>query len=59
MSIEGITLEHSSALQQKYIKSTTKPCPCHAVFYYFLLDDRKQDYATTTAHNKRFIEVFF
>ena len=57
MSIEGITLEHFSALPQTEINSSTKACPRHAVFYYYLSDDRKQYSATTTAHSKRFIEM--
>ena len=50
VSIEGIALEHFSALPQTEISSSTKPCTRHAVFHYFLSDDRKQDAATTTAH---------
>ena len=55
MSIEGIELEHFSALPQTEIKSSTKPCPRHAVFHYLFSDDIKQDAATTTAHSNRFI----
>ena len=36
VSIEGIALEHFSALPQTEIKSSTKTCPRHAVFNYFL-----------------------
>ena len=57
MSIEGITLEHFSTLPQIEMNSSTKPCPHHAVFHYFLSDDSKQDAATTTAHSKRLIEL--
>ena len=46
MSIEGIALEHFSALLQTEINSSTKSYPCHAVFH-FLSDDSKQDSATT------------
>ena len=49
MSIEGITLEHFSALPQTEIKASTKSCPRHAVFHSFMPDDSKQDSATTTA----------
>ena len=34
VSIEGIALEHFSALPQTEINSSTKPCPRHAVFHY-------------------------
>ena len=57
VSIEGIVLESFSALPQTVIKESTKSCLCHAVFHSFLLDDIKQDAATTTAHSKRFIEM--
>ena len=50
MSIEGIVLEHFSALLQTEINSSTEPYPRHALFYHFLSDDSKQDAATTTAH---------
>ena len=33
--IEGIALEHFSALTQTEINSSTKPCPRHAVFHFF------------------------
>ena len=56
MSIEGIALEHFSALPQTEIKSSTKPCPRHAVFHFFK-DDSKQDAATNTAHSKRLIKL--
>ena len=58
MSIEVIALGHFSSLPQTEINSSTKPCPRHAVFHYFLSDDSKQDASTTTAHKKRFIELF-
>ena len=57
MYIEGITLEHFSAFTQVEIKSSTKSCPCHAVFHYFLLDDIKQYAATTTAQIKSLIQL--
>ena len=56
MSIEGIALEYFSTLPHKK-NSSTKPCPHHAVFHYFLSDDSKQDAATTTAHSNRLIEL--
>ena len=42
VSIEGIALEHFNALPQTEIKTSTKSCPRHAVFHYFLLRYRKQ-----------------
>ena len=36
VSIEGIILEHFSALPQTEINSSTKSCPRHAVFHSFL-----------------------
>ena len=57
VSIEGISLEHSSELPQTEIKSSTKPCPRHAVFHSFLSDNSKQDAATTTAHSNFLIEL--
>ena len=50
VSIEGITLEHFSALLKSGINASTKSCPLHAVFHYFLSDDSKQDAATNTVH---------
>ena len=57
MSIEGIVLEHFDALTQTEINSSTKPCPCHAVFRSFLSDNSKQDAATTNAHSNCLIEL--
>ena len=57
MYIEGITLEHLSALPQTEINSSKKACPLYALFHYFLSDDSKQDATTTTAHSKHFIEL--
>ena len=56
VSIEGIALEHFSALPQIEINSSKKPCTWHAVFHFFS-DDGKQDSATTTAHSKSLIEL--
>ena len=53
MSIEGIALEHFSALPQINLNSTTPSCQCHVVFHYFLSDDSKQNAASTTAHRKK------
>ena len=55
MSIEGIALEHFSALPKTDINSTTASHQRHAVFNSFLSDDRKHDAATTTVHRKRLI----
>ena len=52
MSIEGIALEHFSALPKADINSTTPSHQRHAVFHSFLSEDSKQDAATTTAHSK-------
>ena len=57
MYIEGIALEHSSALPKEDINSTTSSHLHHAVFHYFLSDYRKQDSDTTTVQNKRFIAL--
>ena len=57
--IEGIALEYFSALPQTEINSSTKSCPLHAVFHSFFSSDSKQDAATTTAHSKRLIGLFF
>ena len=57
MSIEGIALEHFNALPQTEIKSSTKSCPRHSVFPYCLLDDSKQDSATTTSYIKFLTEM--
>ena len=57
MSIEVIALEHFSAAPQTDINSSTLSRPRHAVFQYFLSDDRKQDAATTTAHTKKLISL--
>ena len=50
VSIEGIELEHFSALPQKELNSSKK-YPRHAVFHSFLSDYSKQDAATTTEHS--------
>ena len=57
MSIQGITLENSSALPQTEINSSTKLYPLHAVFLFFSSDDSKQDSVTTYAHSKCLIEM--
>ena len=44
-------------MPQTEIKASTKSCPRHTVFHYFLSDDSKQDASTTNAHRKRFIEM--
>ena len=58
VSIEGIALEHFSALPQKEINSSTEPCPRHAVFHSCLLDDSKKDSATTISHSNCLIELW-
>ena len=50
-------MEYSSALPPTEINSSTKSCPHHAVFHFFLSDDSKQYSATTTADIKRLIEL--
>ena len=57
MSIEVISLDDLISLPQTEINSSTKPCPLHALFHYFLSDDSKQYSATTTAHIKRLIDL--
>ena len=55
MYIEGIALGIFSAVPQTNLNSATPSCQRHAVFQYFLSDDRKQYAATTTAHRKLLI----
>ena len=55
--IEGIALEHFSALPQIETNSLKKPCPRHAVFYYYFSYESKQYSDTTTSHSKRLIEL--
>ena len=50
MSIEGIALEHFSALPQTEINS---------VFHSFLSDDSKQDAAITNSRSNCLIELVF
>ena len=57
MSIECIALEHFSELPKAGINSTTTSRQRHAVFHYFLSDDRKQDSAITTLHSKYLISL--
>ena len=57
MSIEGIELEHFSAVPKIDINSTTPSCQRHEVFHSFLSDDSKQDTATTTEQSKRLISL--
>ena len=57
MSIEGIALEHFSALPQTEINSSTKPCTHHELFHSFFSGDSKKYAATTTAHRNRLIEL--
>ena len=58
VSIEGISLEHFSALPQTEINSSTKSCPRHAVFHSFLSDYNKQNAADTTANRNYLIGLF-
>ena len=57
MSTEGISLKHVSALPQREIKASKKPCARHAVFHSFLSDDGNQDASSTTANRKLLIEL--
>ena len=57
MSIEGIVLEHFSALSKADINSTTPSRQHHSVFHSFLSDDSKQDAATTTVHSKLLVSL--
>ena len=51
MSIEGVLLEHFSALPKSDINSTKKSCQRHSVFHLVLSHEKKQDSATTNAHS--------
>ena len=57
VSVEGIVMEHFSALPQTEIKSSTKPFPRHALFHYFWSDDSNKYAESTTAHRNRLIEL--
>ena len=57
MYIEGITLEHFSAVPKIDINPTTPSRQHHAVFHSFLSDDSKQDAATTTKHSNILISL--
>ena len=57
VSIEGIALENFSTLPSSGINISTKSCPRHAVFKYFLSDNIEQDAVTTTPYSKRLIEL--
>ena len=57
MSIEGIELEHFSALSQTNLNSTTPSHQRHAVFQSFLSNDSKPDADTTTTHSKQLISL--
>ena len=57
MYIEGIVLEHFSALPKADISSTIPAHQLHAVFHYFLSDYRKQDAATNNSHSNRLIAL--
>ena len=57
VSIEGIELEHFSALPKIGINSTTPTRQRHPVFHSFLYDDRKQYSDTTNAHSKSLISL--
>ena len=52
MSIEGIVLEHFSAVPQEDINSSTLSRQRNEVFNSFLYDNSKHDAANTTAHSK-------
>ena len=57
VSIEGILLEHFSAVPQADITSSTLSRQRHVVFNSFLSDNRKQDSATTNAHSRQLISL--
>ena len=57
MSIEDIALKYFNVLPQTEINSSTKSCPFHAVFRYFLFDDIKQYAAISTTHSRYFIKL--
>ena len=55
--IEGISLEHFSAMEQKKLSSSSHSCTCHATFHSFLYDHRKKYATTTAAHRRQIIEL--
>ena len=55
MSFEGIVLKHFSDTYQEKSSSYLHILKRHAVFHFFLSDNRNQDAATTAAHSKRII----
>ena len=57
MYIEGIALEHFSALPKADLNSTTTSRQRYAVFHSFLSDHRKLDSATTTTHSQHLISL--
>ena len=57
MSIEGIALEHFSALINADINTTTQSRQSHAVFHYFLSGYIRENAATNTTHSKRLISL--
>ena len=57
VSIEGISLEHFSALPKLGINASIKSYPRHEVFHSFFSDDSKKYSATTTAHRKCLIKM--
>ena len=57
VSIEGIALEHFSALTQTEIKSSKKTMSATCSVSFLFSDDSKQDAATTTAPSNRLIEL--
>ena len=52
VSIEGIVLDHFSDSNQARSSLTYEAVSRQAVFFYSLLDDRKQDAATTVTYSK-------
>ena len=57
VSIECIALENFSTTYQETSFPYLLSCKHHAVFHYYILDDIKQDAATTAAHSKNIIEL--
>ena len=47
LSIEGISMEHLSATTHTETAPEPESHTRHAIFHYFVYDDRKQDSATT------------
>ena len=57
MSVEGISLEHFSAIYQETLSSSFRSCTHYIVLFLFLSGDSKQDSTAAAAHGKRIIDM--